>query len=171
MEPSRFDKVLSTSDLDRQTGVAPGALMRGSEVGTGAGAVLAAPLAPVPSRLLHQVDGPTLAGRPVREAPVILRILINRWVDQDDMLHEGKVLYREIKPPRWAGFEPIPRAADGRTIGYPHRSEDMVRSGAAAPAASVGAGRDSRIVTSTSAGAQMPDFSQPGETSGGGMPR
>jgi hypothetical protein len=183
LAPTRFDKQLTTAALDRQTGVAPteGASSQPAQRPD-------APVAPQPvrqalptaGRLLHHIDAEPLAGRPVREAPVILRVRVNRWVDENDMLHEGTVLYREITPTRWSGFDPIPRArrasSAGQALGYPHRpaaeasGESQLRAPAVQPAQEARPARGA----AAQAGQPLPDFTQPGsggEASTGAMPR
>lgn len=184
--PTRFDKQLSTPALDRQTGVAPSNVSatqvqpQDAPVAAPVGVQPVRQALPTAGRLLHHIDAEPLAGRPVREAPVILRVRVNRWVDENDMLHEGTVLYREITPTRWAGFDPIPRAkrasSSGQALGYPHRpaaeaaGESQLRPSAAQPAQDVRPARGA----ATQSGQPMPDFSQPssgGEPSTGSLPR
>lgn len=114
---SRFDKEFRMSDFDRATGIAPDAAV----AAPGAGAVAAAT-----GRLPHQRMSPAgdpMAGMPVRKAPVVQRVLIKRFVDDNDSLQDDVIVYREVKGARWSGFEAGER--DARAPGaYPHRARD-----------------------------------------------
>lgn len=70
---------------------------------------------------------PSIENSAVRQAPIIQKIYINRWVDENDSLHEDTVVSREVIPTRWAGFPAIGVGAQSNTklIGnYPHVDED-----------------------------------------------
>lgn len=64
----------------------------------------------------------SLAGQPVRMAPIVQRTWIKRHVTADDMLIENTVVYKERQPTRWAGFEHVAAdtAAASRVL-YPHK--------------------------------------------------
>jgi hypothetical protein len=61
-------------------------------------------------------------GMPVRRAPVIQRVFIKRFVDENDMLQDDIVVYKEVKGAKWAGFEG-PGAAGHKPGAYPHRTQ------------------------------------------------
>lgn len=113
---SRFDQAFSISEMDRLTGISPDdSTPKTAQIKEG---VIAIPLLP------HQVrnDAP-LTGQPVREGPVVQRVWIKRHVDGRDVLTENTVVYREIKPTRWAGF-PTPAAQVGVDAPYPRRPKE-----------------------------------------------
>ena len=116
--------VLNTGDSDKLT-CQPGkgtscATPMQAYAATNPAAVAASP--PPPSRSTganakgNQVLG---AGRAVlsnvpkavREPATIMRIKIYPWIDQNDDLHMGHVLYTEIQGRRWAMGKPVPRNA------------------------------------------------------------
>jgi hypothetical protein len=109
---SRFDKEFRMSDYDRATGIAPenakGSAMTGMAVA---------------ARLPHQrlePAGEPVDGMPLRKAPVVQRVYIKRFVDENDSLQDDVVVYREVKGPRWAGFDGA--GQDMHAPGaYPHR--------------------------------------------------
>lgn len=113
---SRYDQAFSISDMDRLTGISPDdASLKASPGKEGA---------KTPPLLPHQVrnDAP-LTGQPVREGPVVQRVWIKRHVDGRDVLTEDTVVYREIKPTRWAGF-PTPAVQVGVDAPYPRRPKE-----------------------------------------------
>lgn len=100
------------SDYDRATGIAPD-----SKKETPAAAMVAA------SRLPHQQLGPVsepAAGVPLRQAPVVQRVFIKRFVDENDSLQDDVVVYREVKGPRWTGFDGTGQEMHAPGA-YPHR--------------------------------------------------
>ncbi len=108
---SRYDQAFSIADMDRLTGISPdGQKNPGLSSGN-------KPISVLP----HQVrNDASLAGQPVREGPVVQRVWIKRHVDGRDVLTEDTVVYREIKPTRWAGF-PTPTIQAGVDAPYPRR--------------------------------------------------
>lgn len=113
---SRYDQAFSISEMDRLTGISPDDSNPKAHPSKDGPKVL--PLLP------HQVrnDAP-LAGQPVREGPVVQRVWIKRHVDGRDVLTEDTVVYREIKPTRWAGF-PTPTTQVGVDMPYPRRPKE-----------------------------------------------
>lgn len=115
---SRFDREFSLSEADALNKIAP------------EGKPAAARETPVGSKvaaLPHLLNTePAIAGLPVREGPVIQRVKIKRWVDDNDALNEGSVVYREIRGNKWAGFPAVQRSMDGgiNPAVYPHRDEE-----------------------------------------------
>ncbi|NHR07801.1 TraV family lipoprotein [Chromobacterium haemolyticum] len=113
---SRFDREFNLSEVDALNKIAPEPSRNkniAAQVNLGA--------------LPHQrITAPSIAGLPVREGPVIQRTLIKRWVDENDTLNEGSVVYREIRGNKWAGFTAVNRSQDGgiNPNVYPHREED-----------------------------------------------
>ena len=64
-----------------------------------------------------------MTGMPVRKAPVVQRVYIKRFVDENDSLQEEAVVYREVKGARWAGFDGA--GQDNQIPGtYPHRTKN-----------------------------------------------
>lgn len=115
---SRFDKEFKMSDYDRATGIAPDAKVAatGSSAAAGMGAGL------LPHQRLN-AGGELVAGMPVRKAPVVQRVYIKRFVDENDSLQEEAVVYREVKGARWAGFDGT--AQETQMPGaYPHRAKN-----------------------------------------------
>lgn len=116
---SRFDQEFRMSDYDRATGIAPDAATAVTTVGdTAAGS----------GRLPHQRSnavGEPLAGMPVRRAPVVQRVFIKRFVDENDILQDDVIVYREVKGGRWSGFEAASDEARAPGV-YPHRASDSV---------------------------------------------
>lgn len=112
---SRFDKEFKMSDYDRATGIAPD--RAAPEAGS--------PLPAAGQVLPHQMSaaGQPLDGMPVRKAPVVQRVFIKRFVDENDSLQGDMVVYREVKGARWSGFEGADQV--GQVVGaYPHRAKD-----------------------------------------------
>lgn len=113
---SRFDREFNLSEVDALNKIAPEpSRKQGNTTQVNLGA------------LPHQrIIAPSIAGLPVREGPVIQRTLIKRWVDDNDALNEGSVVYREIRGNKWAGFSAANRIQDGGINPniYPHREED-----------------------------------------------
>jgi conjugal transfer pilus assembly protein TraV len=115
---SRFDKEFRMSDYDRATGIAPdaaaGSMVADGAAGPGAGRL--------PHQRLNPVGDP-VAGMPVRKAPVVQRVFIKRFVDENDSLQDDVVVYREVTGARWSGFEA--GSQDAHAPGaYPHRVKD-----------------------------------------------
>lgn len=138
---SRFDKNFTISELDKLNGIAPDNVQADTEKKT----VVA------PTLLPHQrLPEPELTGAPVREGPVIQRVWIKRFVDGRDVLTENTVVYKEIKPTRWAGFD-TKTPSVGDTKNYPRR-----------PAEQTPASLQSQANPSQTPVAQnAPEFSQP----------
>ena len=63
-----------------------------------------------------------IEGAPVRQAPVIQKVFIKPFVDENDILHEGGVAFKEVQTGKWTGFDRI-NAANNLAGGnvYPHR--------------------------------------------------
>jgi len=116
---SRFDREFNIEEHDRLTGIAPDAPQQNSTKGKAG--TPAPPAAPEMVRLPHQMrEEPPLEGQPVRQGPVVQRVWIKRFVDGRDVLTENTVVYKEIQPNRWAGFEPTAKF-DGDKTAYPRR--------------------------------------------------
>jgi conjugal transfer pilus assembly protein TraV len=138
---SRFDKEFKMSDYDRATGIAPDSPDRMPAPGAAAGARL------LPHQQLNALGSP-VAGMPVRKAPVVQRVLIKRFVDENDNLQDDVVVYREVRGSRWSGFESA--GPENHAPGaYPHRARDSFKPEAALDAA-----------------AAQPNLAQPGGTDG-----
>ena len=113
---SRFDKEVKISDVDKLTGIAPDRKARPANMPTSEA------VAAIATRLPHQVHAPvSLDGLPVRQGPVIQRILIKRYVDANDVLTEDTVVYQEVVPTHWSGFDVQTSYQSGNAMAYPHR--------------------------------------------------
>lgn len=114
---SRFDKEFKMSDYDRATGIAPD--RAAPEPGSSPAAIAQV--------LPHQVSvaAGSLDGMPVRKAPVVQRVFIKRFVDENDSLQGDMIVYREVKGARWTGFEGVDQV--GQFAGaYPHRAKENI---------------------------------------------
>ena len=113
---SRYGREVDMRDMDRLTGIADD----GKEVQPGrrdSGA-----------RALLQEKPANLAGRPVREGPLVQRVWVKQFVDDSDMLIGPTILYKEIGPTRWAGYS-VNTAAVADSGVFPHRAPDMSKKG------------------------------------------
>ena len=183
--PSRFDREFKMADSDALNNIAPDGANKGAlpTQGTAVVSTMAAVKAPVVSALPHQTGGPSLDGQPVRVGPVIQRVLINRWVDDDDMLHAGTVVYREVIAPHWAGFDPVDSGNPYASVFssyrqnavYPHRESDepapakktSSRESASASDGSPAAAASDNPQQSAPTPSPAPEFVQPGATRSG----
>lgn len=123
---SRFDKEFRMSDYDRATGIAP-IEAKAQAASTGAVGAASLPLLP------HQrtsAAGDTLEGMPLRKAPVVQRVWIKRFVDENDSLQDDMLVYREIRSGRWSGFD-APGLNAHLPGAYPHRAKGNVLAGGA----------------------------------------
>jgi conjugal transfer pilus assembly protein TraV len=113
---SRFDVAFNMSDHDRATGIAPDPAGKSRSKADVHGNRL------LPHQQLSATGAP-IAGMPLRKAPVVQRVLIKRFVDENDNLQDDVVVYREVKGSRWSGFESssLNEHAPGA---YPHRAKD-----------------------------------------------
>jgi hypothetical protein len=134
---SRFDETMRLSDLDRMTGIAPperghpgappsapGAQnfpTQGEAVGQSAASPGTPPaVAARPTKPLARAV--PLEGLPVREGPVVQRVWIKRFVDDNDLLVSDTMVYKEIIPSHWQGFPHIDGDSSSRGgPSYPHR--------------------------------------------------
>jgi conjugal transfer pilus assembly protein TraV len=129
---SRFDKEFRMSDYDRANGLAPDAKkdqpLREAPTGSFAGAL--------PHNRSAQASE-LVSGAPVRRAPVIQRVFIKQFVDENDMLQGDVVVYKEVKASKWTGFDAARSALPGGgQLLYPHKAQDSpvsVVDGNAAP--------------------------------------
>ena len=120
---SRFDKEFRMSDYDRANGLAPDAAPEKSGTnGTAAGAGTYSAVLPH-NRAAQGTD--LVPGAPVRRAPVIQRVFIKQFVDENDMLQGDVVVYKEVKGSKWTGFDATTAAAStGGPAIYPHRTQN-----------------------------------------------
>lgn len=113
---SRFDKEFKMSEYDRAAGIAPsGANEKREQVTAPAGTVL----------LPHNsaFTGDTLAGAPVRQAPVVQRAWIKQFTDENDALHGEVIVYKEIKKSKWSGFDATEGGGSVQASYYPHKTQ------------------------------------------------
>ncbi len=80
-----------------------------------------------PMLLPHNLDAgaPPLAGAPVRQAPVIQKVYIKPFVDENDVLHEAQTAFKEVLTSKWTGFDrqnTVSNLSGG--VNYPHRSKE-----------------------------------------------
>jgi hypothetical protein len=112
---SRFDKEFKMSDHDRATGIAPDPVPAAGSGGVAGPGVL-------PHQRLNAAGDP-VAGMPVRKAPVVQRVKIKRFVDENDSLQDDVIVYREVRGARWSGFDGA--GQETRVAGaYPHRANN-----------------------------------------------
>ncbi|WP_371765571.1 TraV family lipoprotein [Massilia sp.] len=111
---SRFDKEFKMSDYDRATGIAPDSQAHASDPRLGAGVL--------PHQQMNANTEP-VAGMPLRRSPVVQRVFIKRFVDENDSLQDDVVVYREVKGAHWVGFHSA--GQDAQMPGaYPHRARN-----------------------------------------------
>lgn len=141
--PSRFDKEFRMSDLDRAIGIAPDE-ERGTKLDKDNNKL------PDQQILLPHQTHPesSLVGAPVREAAVIQRVWIKRFVDGRDLLTENTIVYKEIRGTRWVGFDGPKSNIAAQIRAYPHRVSEVTPANTSIP-----------TETQTSASTE---FSQPG---------
>jgi conjugal transfer pilus assembly protein TraV len=141
---SRFDQAMTVSDHDKLTGIAPVATDVAATVASGGGAVVVSssqgeghPPANAPAaRALVKSSGvgvapKSLEGLPVRVGPVVQRVWVKRFVDENDLLVSETVIYKEIIGSHWLGYDgSAPGAnATGQHGGvYPHRAPQPLAS-------------------------------------------
>lgn len=116
---SRFDKEFKMSDYDRATGIAPDA-----PASRAPGRVAVASAGSLPHQRMSATGEP-VAGMPVRKAPVVQRVYIKRFVDENDSLQGDMIVYREIKGSRWTGFDGAGHETHAPGA-YPHRAKDSI---------------------------------------------
>ncbi len=128
LPPSRFDKEFRMSDLDREIGIAP------DETPGATPDTNHPPSTNKPTLLPHQLPfEQTLVGAPVREAAVIQRVWIKRFVDGRDLLTENTVVYKEIRGTRWAGFDGAKNKMAAQMQAYPHKVAEIIPANTDAP--------------------------------------
>jgi hypothetical protein len=145
---TRFDKELQFSVYDKATEIAPVTNDSQGQLKSGSGEVLTTGTASLPH--LGQLQIPPQEGAPVRVGPVVQRTWIKQFVDSNDSLIADTVVYREIVPTRWAGFNGGDPGSAQRGL-YPHRVSE-----AKAPVAARAA------VETTGESSQQTHFIQPG---------
>jgi conjugal transfer pilus assembly protein TraV len=96
---TRFDKPFDYMSYSRYHGD-----LDDSEIGGSDGKRAAKPQS-IADRLPHEIwqPGPVIQGAPVRAAPVIQKIWINRYVDSNDKLHQPTEIYQEVVGAQWVG--------------------------------------------------------------------
>lgn len=60
-------------------------------------------------------------GAPIRQAPILQRIYVKKFVDENDVLHQDQIIYKEVQASKWVGFD---MAGAGNYAGgnvYPHK--------------------------------------------------
>lgn len=158
---SRFDKEFRMSDYDRATGIAP-------ESSTDTLAANkpkwpwtkpAVAVDPAPTNVLphnrYNAASELVPGAPVRRAPVIQRVLVKKFVDENDMLQGDVVVYKEVQASKWTGFDGVAATSGpGAGAAFPHRRKDSPVVGADADMAPASPG---------------PSFNQPDATAEGSV--
>lgn len=109
---SRYDQTVGIAELDRLAGIGD----------TRAAAAISRPTAGVVLPATRGSEGKTdaLEGRPVRKGPVVQRVWIKHFVDDDDSLVGDVKVYRELVPSHWDGFPAAGNNAATTANGYPH---------------------------------------------------
>lgn len=119
---SRFDSSFSMSDYDKAVGIAPDSAktLRSDTPQSQPNQTVYVNGTLPSSRSGGQASG---VSRPVRMAPVVQRTWIKPYVTGGDM-HGAALVYREIIPARWAGFEDGASSSVGNALSgsrvYPH---------------------------------------------------
>lgn len=131
---SRFDREFRMSDHDRATGIAP-VVNEENAKDPNPGPLVVFPHNRQPGeRLAHPIPG-----TPVRKSPVIQRVWIKPFVDENDSLQGEVIVYKEIQSSKWSGYESTATNSSGggasRSI-YPHKPRDD-EADASQPASSV----------------------------------
>ena len=143
---SRFDAELKFSQYDKATEIAPVKSSSGSAMKGGAGESVSVGRGVIQAQL-GGADVATADDTPVREGPVVQRTWIKHFVDSNDARVGDTVVYKEIVPTHWAGFD----GGDPQSVEhnlYPHKPTDTKIASTAARAAP--------------APSQQSDFIQPG---------
>ena len=159
---SRFDQLMSISEHDRLTGIAPVApVKRIEDNGPVTRAAASAPVAVAPSATPAAAP---LEGLPVRVGPVVQRVWVKRFVDDNDLLINETVIYKELIGSHWSGFEGA--AAGGaatpgarRRDAYPHRPAVLAP---AAPAPMTGKAASDNVISRDAPKSSRNGFTQPG---------
>ncbi|MDN4571868.1 hypothetical protein DBB29_24735 [Pandoraea cepalis] len=123
---TRFDKEMEFSAYDKATEIAPVGSGVDAPLKSGSGEVLTSSANSLPH--LGATSLPLMDGTPVREGPVIQRTWIKQFVDANDVLTADTVVYKEIIPTRWAGFNGGDPASMQRGP-YPHMAADTKAAG------------------------------------------
>lgn len=122
---SRFDKEFRMSDHDRATGVAP--IDDGKDERNEKARVITDTLPH--NRMRPNSAADPLAGAPVRRAPIIQRTLIKRFVDENDMVQDTVVVWKEVQAPKWTGFNgagALGTAQIGNVVPHRMKSKDSL---------------------------------------------
>ena len=75
---------------------------------------------------LNNTGASIIPGAPVRQAPVVQKIWVNRYIDGADKLHQPVEIYQEVIGSHWSGFVPGQQTksnSEDRT--YPHFPEKI----------------------------------------------
>lgn len=109
---SRYDQPTSMAEFDRLTGVAPDQTTPKSMV-------------QLPHLASNAQGIPGIAtGTPVRLAPVIQRIWIKSFVDANDSITSDVIVYREVIPARWSGFQAGENVSNSSVGRFPFKPMD-----------------------------------------------
>ncbi|MCX4151034.1 MULTISPECIES: TraV family lipoprotein [Paraburkholderia] len=118
---SRFDQELKFSQYDKATEIAPVGASTGAVIKGGAGESIAMGSSP-----LAQLGGPSLPpadDTPVRAGPVIQRTWIKHFVNANDARIGDTVVYKEVVPTHWVGFDGGDPQSVERGM-YPHKVQE-----------------------------------------------
>lgn len=82
----------------------------------------------LPHEMIGGATDAPVAGAPVRTAPVIQKIWINRYVDAQDKLHQPVEVYQEVIGSHWSGVKPSRLSTAQQENRYPHLAANADRS-------------------------------------------
>ena len=121
---TRYDEKMSIAETDKLTGIAP--VNKTENNGkTSNNSLLSGTQQPIGSPTV-QISSTALApGTPVRVGPIVQRIWIKSFDDNNDMLISDQIVYKEVVPTHWAGQSSPIQSTQGSTSGglpgaYPH---------------------------------------------------
>jgi len=136
---SRFDKEFHMSDYDKANGIAP----NDASENNGSSHQTLGMLPHNQAGFASSTAGvDAMQDIPVRKTPVIQRVWIKRFVDENDMLQGDTIVYKEVQSSKWSGFEGANNSGFAAGAVLPHRS-------AISPNASSASNVESRQVPSS----------------------
>lgn len=117
---SRYDELMSITESDKLTGIAP---TKNSEKNNGKGEVHpASNLNTITSdETKYLKNGALPKGTPVRIGPTIQRTWIKSFTDKNDMLSSDQIVYKEVVPTHWAGQSVNTEKSNANAGAFPHK--------------------------------------------------